>query len=165
VILFTLDETIDARELAPLAGHYPCLKLGPPWWFYDSPEGMRRFRERVTETAGFYNTVGFNDDTRAYPRAARPARRMDCGYLAQLAAEHRLDEDEAFALAPGIGLRAREARLQALARKSVAGCSGSPELQGSARFRRDRPSVRPPGTSTGSPRSDHGIEPKGEMAS
>src|SRR5580765_6295637 len=65
IILFTLDESTYSRELAPLAGHYPCLRLGPPWWFFDSPEGMTRFRERVTETAGFYNTVGFNDDTRA----------------------------------------------------------------------------------------------------
>src|SRR6266536_4976305 len=66
VILFTLDESVYARELAPLAGHYPVLKLGPPWWFHDSPEGMLRFREQATETAGFYNTVGFNDDTRAF---------------------------------------------------------------------------------------------------
>jgi len=66
IILFTLDETSYSRELAPLAGHYPALRLGPSWWFYDSPEGMRRFREMTTETAGFYNTVGFNDDTRAF---------------------------------------------------------------------------------------------------
>ena len=66
------DETSYARELAPLAGHYPVLKLGPSWWFHDSPEGMRRFREQTTETAGFYNTVGFNDDTRAFPSI--PAR-------------------------------------------------------------------------------------------
>ncbi len=66
IILFTLDESTYSRELAPLAGHYPCLRLGPPWWFHDSPEGMMRFREHVTETAGFYNTVGFNDDTRAF---------------------------------------------------------------------------------------------------
>ena len=74
IILFTLDESAYSRELAPLAGHYPCLRLGPPWWFHDSPEGMMRFREQVTETAGFYNTVGFNDDTRAFlsiPGAAR----------------------------------------------------------------------------------------------
>ena len=74
IILFTLDETAYSRELAPLAGHYPVLRLGPAWWFYDSPEGMRRFRELTTETAGFYNTVGFNDDTRAFcsiPGAAR----------------------------------------------------------------------------------------------
>ena len=63
IILFTLDESTISRELAPLAGHYPCLRLGPPWWFHDSPEGMMRFRQQATETAGFYNTVGFNDDT------------------------------------------------------------------------------------------------------
>jgi glucuronate isomerase len=98
IILFTLDESTYSRELAPLAGHYPALKLGPAWWFYDSPEGMRFYRERVTETAGFYNTVGFNDDTRAFPSIpARHdvARRIDCGFLARLVAEHRLDEDEA----------------------------------------------------------------------
>ncbi|WP_346838673.1 glucuronate isomerase [Microbulbifer sp. SAOS-129_SWC] len=102
VILFTLDETSYSRELAPLAGHYPALKLGPSWWFHDSPEGMRRFREQVTETAGFYNTVGFNDDTRAFlsiPARHDVARRMDCGFLAQLVADHRLQEDEAFELA------------------------------------------------------------------
>ncbi|MBN1569468.1 MAG: glucuronate isomerase [Acidobacteria bacterium] len=98
IILFTLDETTYSRELAPLAGHYPALKLGPAWWFYDSPEGMRLYRERITETAGFYNTVGFNDDTRAFPSIpARHdvARRVDCSFLARLVAEHRLDEDEA----------------------------------------------------------------------
>jgi glucuronate isomerase len=97
-ILFTLDESTYGRELAPLAGHYPCLRLGPPWWFFDSPGGMRRFRELTTETAGFYNTVGFNDDTRAYlsiPARHDMARRVDCGFLAGLVAEHRLDEDEA----------------------------------------------------------------------
>ena len=81
-ILFTLDESTFSRELAPLAGHYPCLRLGPPWWFHDSPEGMMRFRETATETAGFYNTVGFNDDTRAFlsiPARHDVARRMDCG--------------------------------------------------------------------------------------
>ncbi|MEP9349290.1 glucuronate isomerase [Xanthobacter sp. KR7-225] len=102
VILFTLDETAYARELAPLAGHYPALRLGPAWWFHDSPEGMRRFREMTTETAGFYNTVGFNDDTRAFPSIpARHdvARRIDCGFLAKLVCEHRLDEDEAVEVA------------------------------------------------------------------
>jgi glucuronate isomerase len=102
VILFTLDETAYSRELAPLAGHYPCLKLGPPWWFFDSPEGMRRFREQVIETAGFYNTAGFNDDTRAFlsiPARHDVARRMDAGFLARLVAEHRIDEDEAVELA------------------------------------------------------------------
>jgi glucuronate isomerase len=98
IILFTLDETTYARELAPLAGHYPCLRLGPAWWFNDSPEGMMRFREQVTETAGFYNTVGFNDDTRAFlsiPARHDVARRIDCAFLGRMVAEHRLDEDEA----------------------------------------------------------------------
>jgi glucuronate isomerase len=102
IILFTLDETVYARELAPLAGHYPALKLGPAWWFHDSPEGMRRFRNTMTETAGFYNTVGFNDDTRAFlsiPARHDVARRIDCGFLAQLVAEHRLEEWEAAELA------------------------------------------------------------------
>ena len=102
LVLFTLDEAQYGRELAPLAGHYPALRLGPPWWFFDSPEGMRRFRETVTETAGFANTVGFNDDTRAFlsiPARHDMARRIDCGHLARLVAEHRLDEDEAHDLA------------------------------------------------------------------
>ncbi len=102
IILFTLDETSYARELAPLAGHYPCLRLGPAWWFHDSYEGMVRFREMTTETAGFYNTVGFNDDTRAFcsiPARHDVARRVDCAYLAHLVATHRLREDEADELA------------------------------------------------------------------
>ena len=102
IILFTLDETAYSRVLAPLAGHYPCLRLGPPWWFHDSPEGRRRFREQTTETAGFYNTVGFNDDTRAFvsiPARHDMARRVDCAFLGRLVAEHRLDEDEAHEVA------------------------------------------------------------------
>ena len=102
IILFTLDESTYARELAPLAGHYPCLKLGPSWWFHDSPEGMRRFREMTTETAGFYNTVGFNDDTRAFlsiPARHDVARRVDCAFLARLVAEGRLEDWEAAELA------------------------------------------------------------------
>jgi glucuronate isomerase len=102
IILFTLDETAYSRELAPLAGHYPALRLGPAWWFYDSPEGMRRYRETVTETAGFYNTVGFNDDTRAFlsiPARHDMSRRVDCAFLARLVAEHRLEMDEAFEVA------------------------------------------------------------------
>jgi glucuronate isomerase len=98
IVLFTLDESAYSRELAPLAGHYPCLRLGPPWWFNDSPEGMMRFREQVTETAGFYNTVGFNDDTRAFlsiPARHDVARRIDCAFLAKLVTEHRLEEEEA----------------------------------------------------------------------
>ncbi len=113
IILFTLDETAYARELAPLAGHYPALRLGPAWWFYDSPEGMRRYRELVTETAGFANTVGFNDDTRAFPSIpARHdvARRVDCAYLAELVVTHRLDEDEAVEVAHDLAYRlAKEA--------------------------------------------------------
>ena len=107
-ILFTLDETAYGRELAPLAGHYPCLRLGPPWWFFDSYEGMKRFREIVTETAGFYNTVGFNDDTRAFcsiPARHDVARRVDCAYLAELVATHRLDEDDAQEVALDLAYR------------------------------------------------------------
>jgi glucuronate isomerase len=99
LILFTLDETTFTRELAPLAGHFPAVKLGPPWWFLDSPEGMMRFRETATETAGFYNTVGFNDDTRAFlsiPARHDVARRVDSAFLARLVTEGRLDEAEAF---------------------------------------------------------------------
>ena len=102
LILFTLDETAYSRELAPLAGHYPALKLGPAWWFHDSPEGIRRFRRRMTETAGFYNCVGFNDDTRAFlsiPARHDMARRIDCGFLAEMVADHRLEEWEAAELA------------------------------------------------------------------
>jgi glucuronate isomerase len=108
IILFTLDETSYARELAPLAGHYPCLKLGPAWWFHDAPEAMRRFREQTTESAGFYNTVGFNDDTRAFlsiPARHDVARRVDCAFLARLVAEHRLDEEEAEAIAHDLAYR------------------------------------------------------------
>ncbi|WP_045726512.1 glucuronate isomerase [Xanthomonas sp. GPE 39] len=98
LILFTLDESTYARELAPLAGHYPALLLGPAWWFHDAPEGMWRFREQTLSSAGFYNTVGFNDDTRAFlsiPARHDVARRVDCAFLAKLVAEHRLEEDEA----------------------------------------------------------------------
>lgn len=108
IILFTLDETSYSRELAPLAGAYPALKLGPAWWFFDSAEGMRRFRELTTETAGFYNTVGFNDDTRAFcsiPARHDVARRVDCAYLATLVATGRLDEDEAAEVAHDLAYR------------------------------------------------------------
>jgi glucuronate isomerase len=108
LILFTLDETTHSRELAPLAGHYPCLKLGPAWWFHDSPEGILRYRELTTESAGFYNTVGFNDDTRAFlsiPARHDVARRVDCAFLAKLVAEHRLDEDDAAQVAFDLAYR------------------------------------------------------------
>lgn len=108
IILFTLDETSYSRELAPLAGHYPCLKLGPAWWFHDSIEGIRRHRHQIIETAGFYNTVGFNDDTRAFisiPARHDMARRIDCGFLAKLVAEHRIRPEEAFELAYDLSYR------------------------------------------------------------
>lgn len=98
IILFTIDETAYSRELAPLAGAYPSVRLGAPWWFLDSPGGMARFRELTTETAGFYNTSGFVDDTRAFmsiPARHDLARRVDAGYLARLVGEHRLGLDEA----------------------------------------------------------------------
>lgn len=108
LILFTLDESTYARELGPMAGHYPSLLLGPAWWFHDAPEGMWRFREQTLSTAGFYNTVGFNDDTRAFlsiPARHDVARRIDCAVLAKLVAEHRLDEDEAAELAVDLAYR------------------------------------------------------------
>lgn len=98
LILFTLDESVYSRELAPLAGHYPSLKLGPAWWFHDSPEGMIRHRERTIETAGFYNITGFIDDTRAFlsiPARHDMARRVDARLLSQWVLEHRLTETEA----------------------------------------------------------------------
>jgi glucuronate isomerase len=102
MVLFTVDETTYSRELAPIAGVYPGVRLGAPWWFLDSPDGMWRFRELVTETAGFYNTSGFVDDTRAFlsiPARHDLARRIDAGYLAKLVVEHRLEEDDAFRVA------------------------------------------------------------------
>jgi glucuronate isomerase len=98
IVLYTLDETTYGRELAPLAGHYPVLRLGPPWWFYDSPLGMRRYYEQVVETAGFSNLAGFNDDARsllAIPARHDVARRVNAGFLAELVAEHRLGEADA----------------------------------------------------------------------
>ena len=98
ILAFTLDETTYGRELAPLAGAYPALRLGPPWWFFDSYEGIKRFRELTTETCGFYNTAGFNDDTRAFcsiPARHDVSRRSDCAYLAELVVTGRLTEEEA----------------------------------------------------------------------
>jgi glucuronate isomerase len=94
LVLFTLDESTYARELAPLAGHYPAVLLGAPWWFHDSVEGMRRYREQVTETAGIWNTVGFTDDTRAFcsiPARHDLSRRVDANWLAGLVARHVID--------------------------------------------------------------------------
>lgn len=112
VVIYTLDESTYSRELAPLAGHYPALRLGPPWWFHDSPEGIMRFRRLTTETAGFANTVGFNDDARSLltiPARHDVSRRMDASFLAQLVAEHRLELDEALEVAGDLayGLAAR----------------------------------------------------------
>lgn len=107
MILFTLDETTYGRDLAPLAGHYPALRLGPPWWFFDSVEGMLRHKRGVLETAGFFNTCGFNDDTRAFlsiPARHDVARRIDCRHLAELVTEHRLDEDQAHRLAHSLAV-------------------------------------------------------------
>ncbi len=116
LILFTLDETTYSRELAPLAGHYPAVKLGPPWWFHDSIEGMIRYREQVHETAGLYNTVGFNDDTRAFPSI--PARhdvwrRVDANWLAGLVVRGVIDEEDAAAMVcdSAYGLAKRAYRL------------------------------------------------------
>jgi len=98
LVVFTLDESTYSRELAPLAGHYPSVRLGPPWWFHDSLEGMRRFRERTTETAGIYKTAGFNDDTRAFcsiPARHDMARRVDADFLAGLVARHVIDKNDA----------------------------------------------------------------------
>jgi glucuronate isomerase len=116
IIVFTLDETSFSRELAPMAGVYPALRLGPAWWFYDSAEGMRRFRETTTETAGFYNTVGFNDDTRAFcsiPARHDVSRRVDCAYLATLVSTGRLTLDEAHEVAQDLayGLAKKAYRL------------------------------------------------------
>ena len=102
LILFTLDESTSARELAPLAGHYPILRIGPPWWFYDSINGMRNFFAQVMETAGIYNTVGFNDDTRAFasiPTRHELWRRIACDWLAGLLVEGQVDDEDALAMA------------------------------------------------------------------
>ncbi len=101
LVIFNLDESTNSRELAPLAGHYPAVKLGPPWWFHDSIEGMTRFRQSVIETAGIYNTVGFNDDTRAFasiPARHDLSRRIDSNFLAGLVARHIIDMNEARSL-------------------------------------------------------------------
>jgi glucuronate isomerase len=102
LVLFTLDESAYSRELAPLAGHYPALRLGPPWWFHDSIEGMTRYRQQVTETAGIYNTAGFNDDTRAFcsiPARHDLSRRVDANFLAGLVARHVVELDDARVMA------------------------------------------------------------------
>jgi glucuronate isomerase len=116
LVLFTLDESTYARELAPLAGHYPALRLGPPWWFHDSPNGMRRYFDQVMETAGLYNTAGFNDDTRAFcsiPARHDVWRRVSCDWLAGLAVRGQIDASEAADMAQELayGLAKRTYRL------------------------------------------------------
>lgn len=102
IVVFTLDESTYSRELAPLAGHYPALLLGPPWWFFDSVQGMRRYFAHVVETAGLYNTAGFNDDTRAFvsiPARHDLWRRVSCDWLAGMVMEGLIDEEDAAAMA------------------------------------------------------------------
>lgn len=116
IVIYTLDETTYGRELAPMAGHYPVLRLGPPWWFYDSPQGMRRFYDQVVETAGFSNLVGFNDDARSLltiPARHDVARRINAGFLAGLVTEHRMDEGDAAEIASDLayGLARRAFRV------------------------------------------------------
>ncbi|HEX8244308.1 MAG TPA: glucuronate isomerase [Longimicrobium sp.] len=125
LVLFTLDESTYARELAPIAGHYPTVRLGPPWWFHDSVEGMKRFRAATTETAGIYNTAGFNDDTRAFcsiPARHDLARRVDASYLAGLVARHVVTMGDAMEMARALAYElARETyRLDAPAADAVA---------------------------------------------
>jgi glucuronate isomerase len=108
IILFTLDETTYARELAPLAGHWPCLIMGPPWWFHDSPNGIRRYLDQVVETAGFANLAGFNDDTRALlsiPARHDVWRREVCSFLARMVAEHRMSRSESEIIAADLSYR------------------------------------------------------------
>jgi glucuronate isomerase len=102
LVLFSTDEAVFSREIAPLAGFYPSVYAGAPWWYLDAPDAIRRYLAAVTETAGFTRTTGFVDDTRAFcsiPARHDMSRRVDAGFLAQLVAEHLLDEDEAVDIA------------------------------------------------------------------
>ena len=116
LLLFTMDETSYSRELAPLAGHYPALKLGPPWWFHDSLNGMARYFDQVMETAGLYNTAGFNDDTRAFvsiPARHDVWRRASANWLAGLVVRGLIDMADAAEMAPDManGLARRTYKL------------------------------------------------------
>jgi glucuronate isomerase len=108
LVLFTLDESNYSRELATLAGHYPAIKLGPPWWFHDSPNGMRRYFDQVMETAGLYNTAGFNDDTRAFcsiPARHDVWRRVSAGWIADLVARQVVDMEDAHEMMKELAIR------------------------------------------------------------
>ena len=162
LVVFTLDESTYARELAPLAGHYPAMRLGPPWWFHDSIEGMRRYRERTTETAGIYNTAGFNDDTRAFcsiPARHDLSRRVDANWLAR---PRRRAPDLTSGGAPdgsGACLRPRPRDLQAgrcRPPRCLAQCLGSPGWPCASPGSRSSPpragaGWRPRSTRSGSP--------------
>lgn len=137
LVLFTLDESTYSRELAPIAGHYPAVRLGPPWWFHDSIEGMTRYRQHVTETAGIYNTAGFNDDTRAFcsiPARHDLSRRVDANFLAGLVARHVIDHADARVMARALAYDlARETyRLEAARPTSAAETSVPRERAASA---------------------------------
>jgi glucuronate isomerase len=134
LVLFTLDESTYARELAPLAGHYPAVRLGPPWWFHDSIEGMTRFRQQTTETAGIYNTAGFNDDTRAFcsiPARHDLSRRVDANFLAGLVARHIIDLGDAREMAKELayGLAKKTYRLDRSEPAALSGRSRSSSQQ------------------------------------
>lgn len=134
LVLFTLDETTYSRELAPLAGHYPAVRLGPAWWFHDSVEGMTRYRQLTTETAGIYNTTGFNDDTRAFcsiPARHDLSRRVDANWLAGLVARHVVEMDEARVMGRALAYElARDTYNFARAEQSAESLDGSTALAG-----------------------------------
>ena len=105
IVLFTVDETAFSRDIAPLAGFYPSVYAGAPWWFLDAPAAVRRYRAAVTETAGFFKTSGFIDDTRALcsiPSRHDMSRRLDASYLAELVIDHQLSEEDAHAIAKAL---------------------------------------------------------------
>ena len=127
LVIFTVDETMFSREIAPLAGFYPSVYAGAPWWFLDAPEAIRRYRAAVTESAGFAKTSGFIDDTRAFcsiPARHDMSRRLDAGFVARLVAEHRLDEDEAYRRHARPGRHQSEKGVQAV----TCGTSRAPRL-------------------------------------
>jgi glucuronate isomerase len=112
LIFFCLDESVLARELAPMAGYWPALKLGPPWWFHDSPRGIARYLDALVETAGFWNLAGFNDDTRALlsiPARHDVWRRCVAGFLAKMVADRTLGAGDAERIAGWLSYGAAKA--------------------------------------------------------